>query len=396
MKSKLLAFLSFFFTAAFIFFITPRITQAQTGCCGILSPSRPEPFFQTTTAEQCKTLNLSYAGGNYPFEAGKQASSDGKRCVQEMATQAIEKPKPIVPELSVSIPGFGKFSDVKCDDQTVSCQIPWIAEYIKAIYNYGLLIIGVLSVIVMMIGGVMRITAAGNKQQISHANSFISGSILGATIAICSYMILFLANPNLVIWSPVNISYIDREDLDHILEPIPFETFDEIVNSPQNTGKMEPDESKWVTVPHDKSGLGIWLKHGNGSERSSPGSVDALKKAAQCWKAKGNTNSIRISDASRTVAEQKSLYQQNCSGGKCNPPTCNPYNGRCPHTSGAAFDAWACVGSDCTGKNQQLELQDCFLKAGFCILSSECWHFEYPPVSSGCGQTKHYTGKYCN
>lgn len=375
----------------------PIVVAAQTGCCGVLSPSRPTPFFQTTTAEQCKTLNQNYAGSNYPFEAGKQASSDGEKCIDEEPKPVEDKgPSEIIPpQLSVSIPGFGGFSKVTCDDTTTECGIPWIAEYIKGIYTYSLLIIGILSVIVLMIGGVMRIMAAGNRQQISKANSLIGGSILGATIAICSYLILFLVNPNLLIFKSTSISYIDREDLDHIIEPIPFETFDTIVNNPQNTGKIEADESKWVTVPHDKNGLGIWLKHGSGSERSSPGSVDALKRVAQCWKAKGNNNSIRISDASRTVAEQKSLYNSNCSGGKCNPPTCNPYNGRCPHTSGAAFDAWACKGSSCVGRTQQMELQDCFLQAGFCILSSECWHFEYPAISSSCGQTKHYTGKYC-
>lgn len=210
----------------------PAVAATESGCCGVLSPSRPTPLFQTTTAEQCRTLNQNYAGSNYPFEAGKQASPDGKKCVEEAEPIEDKGPSEIVPpQLSVSIPGFSGFSKVTCDDSTTQCGIPWIAEYIQGIYTYSLLIIGILSVIVLMIGGVLRIMAAGNRQQISKANSLIGGSILGATIAICSYLILFLVNPNLLIFKPIGVTYLQKIDLE-VLDKV-----SDVVDAPTDNEK---------------------------------------------------------------------------------------------------------------------------------------------------------------
>lgn len=398
-SKKLFCFILLFFI--YIVQGTNQPVQAASGCCevirdtGAFEISASETTYLTIDSADCEKQK----GPNtkVTFEEGKQASDDKKSCEDISGTTDKAKPsKPIPPELQVSIPGFGKFSDVTCDDPDTPCQFPWIGEYIKAIYDYGTAVVGILSVIVMMIGGVIRLTAGGNHSQISQGNTYIKSSILGVIFTLCSYMILFIVSPNLTILQPVNISYIDPEELDDIIEPIPFETVEKIKNYPQNSGKIDTNSSNWVPVPHDKNNLGIWLKHGSGSEKSSQASVEALKKAAQCWKSKGTNNSIRISDASRSLGEQQALYKSNCVGkAKCSPPTCNPYNGLCPHTSGGAFDAWACIGSDCVGKNQQMQMQECFLQAGFCLLRSECWHFEYPTFSSNCGTTKHYTGKYC-
>ena len=367
--------------------------QAETkGCCEILQQSGVSRY-ETMTKQLCDNYNTGFVGQPYAFKENEVAKSDKTGCEREIAEEAIKVSKPTPPQLSVSIPGFGKFSDVTCDDKSVSCQIPWIAEYIKALYNYGLLIIGVLSVIVMMIGGVMRITAAGNKQQISHANSFISGSILGATIAVCSYLILYLANPNLVIWKPIDTGYIGRLSLEEIKE---------IEDAIGNHG-LSPlsgfqgancNESEWATVPNDST-LGIYTGK---PERSCPDSVAALKKAAQCMKKINPNYKIRVSDASRTMAEQRSLWNayQNGTGALA----CNPANGPtgCPHTSGQAFDAWGCLNNQsgaCKNSQGQSDLQDCMIQAGFCLLEKECWHFEMPKLSGACGSTKNYAGKWC-
>lgn len=364
-----------------------NIALAAEGCCKIDNiPDNGITSYIKTTQEQCDYYNNQSKQST--FYAGQVVSSDNKSCI-DPAPPAPSGPSKITPPvLSVSIPGFGKFSDVTCDDPTVPCSIPWLAEYIKAIFNYGLLIVGILSVIVMMVGGIMRVTAAGNREQISHANTFITSSILGATLAFCSYMILFLLNPNLTILKPIQLSYISRQELDDITEPVPLA---EIQSNP-DIGKIDLNSNQWIPVPNDRTGLGIWTEQ---SERSSVASVEALKKAADCYRKKGTNYSIRIADASRSQAEQENLYNRNCRSGKCNPATCNPYGGRCPHTSGTAFDAWACGGSNCRDKNLQLIFQQCALEAGFCILSSECWHIEYPHFSSACGSEKHYRGKYC-
>lgn len=214
-----------FIAAFFLLIFSATSAQAASGCCKIIKETAVyeitafQEVYMTIQSEDCDKQK----GPNteVTFEEGKVASADSKSCEDATGTTGESQPsKPITPQLQVSLPGFEKFSDVTCDNPEVICEIPWIAEYIKAFYNYGLAIIGVLSVIVMMIGGIIRITAGGNNAQISHGNQYIKGSILGIIFAFCSYSILFLLNPNLTILKPINVSYLNRIDPDIIMADI--------------------------------------------------------------------------------------------------------------------------------------------------------------------------------
>ena len=122
----------------------------------------------------------------------------------------------IAPILSVYIPGFTKFSDVTCDSTSPNCSIPWIAEYIGAIFKYSMLIVGILAVIVMIIGGVIWLTAGGSQGRISEGKDFVKNGVLGAVIALCSYMAMFIINPNLTILPPINVGYINKIDVEEL------------------------------------------------------------------------------------------------------------------------------------------------------------------------------------
>lgn len=194
------------------------VQAVEVGCCEIRNvPDNGIIIFENKTSEECeyvKNINKHSI-----FYDDKRASEDKKSCVSGLGTS----PTPTGPStmtaplLQVSIPGFEGFSDVQCDEEAdTPCEIPWLSQYIKAIYNYGLLILGILAVIMMMIGGFMRVTAAGNREQINQGNGYLKGAILGAVLAFCSYMILFLVNPNLVIWRPIAVSYIAHIDLPEI------------------------------------------------------------------------------------------------------------------------------------------------------------------------------------
>lgn len=228
--------------------------MAATGCCKITSQHIGSDSMQTVTLalekEDCEARKTYL--NTVLFDPYKQPSADNKSCVDGSTTTTPEAVGPstmTAPLLQVSIPGFNGFSDVECDDSAGSpCEIPWLSEYIKAIYNYGLLIIGILAVIMMMIGGFMRITAAGNREQINHGNNYLKGAILGATLAFCSYMILFLVNPNLVIWRPIAVNYIAKIDLEVI------DAISDIVDAPTdnlkypNVKTYDPQKERPSTV----------------------------------------------------------------------------------------------------------------------------------------------------
>ncbi len=210
------------------------------------SESKAQPFdyckFETKEGAQCPASG--YAGNQNPFDAKNcsgTAGADQVCCCTKKPDDVKDAtppgPKKVIPPvLSVSIPGFGKFSDVRCENPDEPCQIPWLAEYIGALYKYSLVIIGLLAVIVMMIGGVRWLTAGGSREAISDAMNWIKGGLLGIILAICSYLLLFTINPNLTMLQPLNISYVGKLELDRLDSPDAGNTNTELSNG-QPDGK---------------------------------------------------------------------------------------------------------------------------------------------------------------
>jgi hypothetical protein len=192
--------------------LTP-VHAEEEGCCEINSiPPGEETIYSNLTRTACVQKNGAEKRAD--FHENQMVSEDGDSCVDKKETKIFSGPSEIIPPtLSVAIPGFGKFSDVNCSDTSTPCKIPWLSEYIKALYNYSLIIIGVLAVIVMMIGGVIWLTAGGNHERVGEAMNLIKSGILGTVFIACSYTLLFLINPNLTILSPVKISYLEKGEL---------------------------------------------------------------------------------------------------------------------------------------------------------------------------------------
>ena len=72
-----------------------------------------------------------------------------------------------------------------------------IAEYIKAIYTYAVGAVGILATVMLMIGGLRWILAAGNPSSISEAKDIIMASISGMVLVLTSYLVLNQVNPAL-------------------------------------------------------------------------------------------------------------------------------------------------------------------------------------------------------
>ena len=85
-----------------------------------------------------------------------------------------------------------------------------IADYIQAIYKYAIGVVAILATVVMMIGGVVWITAGGNQNRVGEAKQYISGSLTGLVLVFCSYMILNTINPDLVKFKPVGIKTVNE------------------------------------------------------------------------------------------------------------------------------------------------------------------------------------------
>ena len=92
-------------------------------------------------------------------------------------------------ELEVPIPGL-----------TTNC-IPAIPDYISAIYNFALQIIGIICLGALIYGGFRYLTSVGKPAAIGDAKDQIFSAILGLVILFSAYLILRTINPELVILS---------------------------------------------------------------------------------------------------------------------------------------------------------------------------------------------------
>lgn len=131
-------------------------------------------------------------------------------CKETIPAPIITAPKFIMPELQINIPTLD-LTEPKCvlnDDGSFHCEIPWLGQYIIAIYNYGLSVAGILAAIILMAGGVLWLVSGGDASKVTQAKELITGSIVGLVILASSYIILTQINPDLVKFKAISIETI--------------------------------------------------------------------------------------------------------------------------------------------------------------------------------------------
>lgn len=131
--------------------------------------------------------------------------------------------------------------------ETIKLQIPIfdyaesqnIAEYIAKIYQYLLIVLVPLAIIVIIVSGILWISAAGDSGKITQAKSRIIAAFTGLGLALFSYIILSLVGiTNLT--TPA-IQYIPMEDGEPLSDPI-FST-PSVMATDKVSGKQYADQS---------------------------------------------------------------------------------------------------------------------------------------------------------
>lgn len=73
-----------------------------------------------------------------------------------------------------------------------------LPEYIKYIFKFSFIIVGILAFAFLIYGGVCYLTSTGNPTVMKDAKDRIFSAILGLIILLCSYLILINLNPELI------------------------------------------------------------------------------------------------------------------------------------------------------------------------------------------------------
>ncbi|OGH87528.1 MAG: hypothetical protein A3J93_03300 [Candidatus Magasanikbacteria bacterium RIFOXYC2_FULL_42_28] len=121
-------------------------------------------------------------------------------------------------KLAIRIPGlnFSNLSGMVDGDGYM--YIPWLGEYIKAIYNYALGIISIVAVIMIILQGARIITSGGGEGKTEGLKK-IGHVVIGLVIAWSSYAILYTINPALTEFKPLKLMYVRPIELDTEGEP---------------------------------------------------------------------------------------------------------------------------------------------------------------------------------
>lgn len=141
--------------------------------------------------------------------AKKDSQTDnlGVQAEQEAAKTPI---KLTAPKLAVLIPGLKQWTDrTSTPGETIS--VPYLVEYILALYRYGVIIGAFVAAIAFLVGGFLYMTAGGLPQNVQRAKEVIMGSVTGLALLLGAHMMLKIINPNLISLKPIEIKTIATE-----------------------------------------------------------------------------------------------------------------------------------------------------------------------------------------
>jgi hypothetical protein len=153
-----------FLTLILLFLFFPCINHASAQTLNTSSQcwSKANCMEKTENCEACFELHENLCGAGHGF------------CYA----------KPVPTTLSIALPGLGVVSDP--------------AQYLSALYQWGVSITGILAGIMIMIGGLLYLTAGGSSERVSNAKSYISSALIGLVLALTSYFLLQTVNPALL------------------------------------------------------------------------------------------------------------------------------------------------------------------------------------------------------
>lgn len=131
--------------------------------------------------------------------------------VVELAGEAVEEEeKPmIVPNLGVDIPGLELSSPYFMGGNLA---VNWIGEYVAAMYAWLIGAGAILAVVMLMVGGLEWMLAAGSPERVGKAKTRIGNAFTGMVLLLCSYVIAFFIDPNTVAFKTLEIQQVERAD----------------------------------------------------------------------------------------------------------------------------------------------------------------------------------------
>ncbi len=115
----------------------------------------------------------------------------------EVANPVESKPvtQGVLPKLNVDIPGL-TFSPIL--EKAGVLEVSFLAEYIKAVYQYLIAFSTIIAVVFLIVGGIQWSLGAGSSEQLSKAKTRIKNAVTGLVLLMSVVLILQIVNPQLI------------------------------------------------------------------------------------------------------------------------------------------------------------------------------------------------------
>ncbi|MDD2680525.1 MAG: pilin [Patescibacteria group bacterium] len=229
---------------------------------------------------------------------------------------------PIVFEPQIGIPGFNATTTMTARSTT------YIGQLIKAFYDYGLAIGGILAAVVLMAGGLIWLASGGSSDKITQAKGLIIGSISGIGLLFGAWIILNTVNPDLINFRIKTLTNI---------EPINIGCCQYTSKAAMTTDKeCQVNGGKFMQKTYDRL---------NGDRYYNIGSAGTKCSLPGCCVSIANNG---------TVLSCAATMSDNC-------PTANFYNTGCAYASG---NFGSCPTTDVCQEEDTEDGDDCFEKSG--------------------------------
>ena len=146
------------------------------------------------------------------------------------STNLYQELKP--PKINIRIPNVS-FTDITkgiTEDGTGNkyINIPWIGQYVSALYSYSLAVVSIVAVIMIIVQGVVIMTSGGGERKAAGFKR-VGQITIGLIIMWTSYFILYSINPDLVKFKALRVRFLEGEELP-VKSPLDPSAFGESTN----------------------------------------------------------------------------------------------------------------------------------------------------------------------
>lgn len=324
-----------------------------------------------------EVLKNAYSGT--PIASAGSGSTPATEISADEIKKIVQAPQP-----RIKIPGlnFTKPEDTQNlarkeigldGKEGIYISIPFLGEYLGAVYRLAVVSASILAVIFIIIAGFIWTTSAGSSQRIDTAKKMIERSLTGLIIAVSSYVILFAINPDLVKFKNLKILYIPGDPLgdlvydegdtntpdDHTGKPFGSTVYDDTFKKFSVCSGMNWELYK--AIAHHESGLNAGIMNKGGSSATGLFQCMDGKDHRTCkrvlkavgWENKCDDPGLKDPEVNTAYATQ--IFKSNAStiNGRCEKGSFEDkvfmlYFGHSsgPGALGAGITQWGCSISD--------------------------------------------------